>query len=978
MKTVDRLKNFLRVLGYPETLVDNNTKENVFSYRMDIHDPDILDCPPHPLNLDYVYTPTKESIFEFHADYWNENSVNAFVAITDNRCHIINAREKPDENKILGKSICIKSFDYGVNSKGFEKEKLIEISKEAVDSAYFFDFVVQNQKTTHEVDKDLLLNLIALRNDLHRDGIETHTYLLILKCLFIRYLEDRGIFEKGYLQDILRSGIPNNLIDAFKEIRKINGDIFKQDEADEMAITPGYMEKLSIFFSCDYRSRQGKLFPYRFNKIPVQLISNVYEAFLKSEERREKGIYYTPSFLVNFMLSHSLREKLGGNPEATVLDPACGSGAFLVESFKQIIDSLPQKPDFKKKVEIIENQLFGIDRDSSALQIAAFSLYLVLLETENPDYIRRQIGHAHPVLPSLIGKTLVKGNALLDDTIFKGKTFDCVIANPPWGSVPTDADPDNLAERKAIDTKGIKGTKTEYINVSDFERSQAFLLRTGYWSNEETILSMVVKNAVFLNENAGAFRKELLENYRLSYFYELSNLNKILFKKRTIGKVDGKEIKIGANEPCVVVVYEKIKDDSNAIRYVAPKLTGFSEKFQLIHFSRKDMAVIDREMFLQNDDMWRMLVNGSIDDFQLMKKLTHFGDTIQIECRSGFQPQKEMKRLGTPMLKKVIEPADFSRYYIRANNLRVFDWNRELRRKPDEEIFRGGRIIIAGRPSPSDNNMLKSVRLVYEAIHKHNILCVKLKAKGKYIEDEDYAPYLALLNSKLTGYYLYHRSAQWGKGKHDTLRNSDVEKLPLLLLDLSDHRVKELGNLVRQIETKKENREDTSLEENRVDELVFDLYGLLEFEREIIREFYQINVERKKDTVKPPDVQGYIDTFRGNFDLVLDPKYRINAVYTISPHMGAVVCFQIVEKADFLPNASPGDINLLNMVKKTQLQQCFTSRMLNEDKVKIYDHHLFYIIKSNYFKDWTRRQAGKDANEEIGLLFKNLWEGPVG
>jgi hypothetical protein len=46
--------------------------------------------------------------------------------------------------------------------------------------------------------------------------------------------------------------------------------------------------------------------------------------------------------------------------------------------------------------------------------------------------------------------------------------------------------------------------------------------------------------------------------------------------------------------------------------------------------------------------------------------------------------------------------------------------------------------------------------------------------------------------------------------------------------------------------------------------------------------------------------------------------------------------------------------------------------MLNEDKVKIYDDNIFYIIKSNYFKDWTERQAMKDANEEIGLLVKNL------
>lgn len=977
MNINDRLKRFLNILGYPDELLADDSIDGLFSYPVNIHDPEITDASTKPINLDYVYTPTEESIFETHADYWNRNNANVFVAVSDDRCHIINAREKPDENDPLNKNIRIKTFDYGINSEGFEKDKLMEISREAVDSAFFFNFIVEKQKTTHEVDKDLLLNLIALRNDLQRKGTETHTHLLILKCLFIKYLEDRGIYGKNYLLDILRSGKPGNLINAFKEIRKINGDIFKRDEIEETVISPAYMEKLSIFFGCDYRSRQGKLFPYRFDKIPIQLISNVYEAFLKSEERKGKGIYYTPSYLVNFMLSHTLKEKLKNNPGSVVLDPACGSGAFLVESLKLILDALPEKPGFKKKIEIIETQLYGIDRDPEALQIAAFSLYLVLLETEDPEYIRRQIDHAHPILPSLIGKTLIKGNTLLDDGIFKGKTFNCIISNPPWGSVPGDGDPENRKEREAINTKGEKGTKPEYVNVSDYERSQAFLLRAGTWADDETVLSMVVKNSIFLNENAEAFRKELLNNYRLSYFYELSNLNKILFKKKNIGKIGNKEIEIGADEPCAVLVFGKSKEISDTIIYTAPKLTGFAEKFQLIHFSRKDVTRIDREIFLQDDETWKILVNGSFDDLQLVKKLLSFQDRVEIECRSGFQPKQMMKALGPPIPRKLIEPADFSRYHVK-HDVKPFDWNRELRRRPDENIFRGNRIIIPVRPLKSDNIMFRGVRLEHDAIHKHNVLCVKLKAKGEYIKN--YKPYLALLNSRLSGYYFYHTSIQWGKGeeKRSTIRNSDVEKLPLLLLDFSDDRVVELGNLVQQIEIKKEEGADTSALETRVDELVFSLYGLLEFEKEIIREFYQIHVERKKDTAKDRDIQNYIDKFRSNFNLILDPNYRLNANYSISPHMGAVVCFQIVGEKDFIQHAPRQEISLLKIVKKNQLQQCFTSRMLNEDKVKIYDDNRFYIIKSHYFKDWTERQAATDANEEIGLLLKNLPEAPTG
>lgn len=962
--TVNRFADFLNVLGYPREMLDTGLDENVFTYRIDVNDPEIVDFPPQRLDLHYVYTPTEESIFESHSDFWNQNSVNAFVAVSDNKCRIINSREKPDETDPLSKAITIKSFDYGVNSQGFDKDKLKEILKDSVDSTYFFDFIIQNQKTGHEVDKDLLLNLIALRNDLEQEGNDKIAYLLILKCLFIKYLEDRGIYPQNYLLDILRSSVPEVLLNAFKEIRKINGDLFKPGKIDETAITPGYMKKLSRFFSCDYRSKQLKLFPYRFNKIPVQLISNVYETFLESEAKRGKGIYYTPPFIVDFMLSHTLREKLNRNPRAAVLDPACGSGAFLVESFKMIIGALPYKPGFKEKQEIMETQLWGIDRDENSLQIAAFSLYLVLLENESPQYIRDQIQRAHPILPSLIGKTLLNGNALVDDNLFGGKIFDCVIANPPWGSVPEDEEPGNIEERKAIGSKDRKGTNPAYASVSDYERSQAFLLRAGQWGDNETIFAMVVKNSIFLNKHAAAFRKELLEKYRLSYFFELSKLDKILFKKRSIGKVDHQEIEIGSTEPCAIVVFGKSQDKTGTINYIAPQLTGFSEKFQLIHFSQKDINRVMQTDFLEDDLTWRVLAKGSMDDYKLIKKISRQNRSLKITCSRGFEPKQNMGSTETQAWNRIlIQSQNIERYHIKRS-LNMFNWNRTLRRYGDENLFNGDRILIAYRPIPRDRLKLRCIFTDEEMVFRNDILCFKSE------EITNYLPYLAILNSSFAGYYLFKISAQWYGGiKREALRTYDLKSFPF---PESDNRFPELIEMANRVMDLKKNDKDSSELERKIDELVFELYGLLEFEKEIIREFYQINVERKKDHVKEKDLQNYVNRFRQNFKLVLDPGYDLNASYFQSHHIGASVCFQMVKKEDFIPAIAREDIPILHIVKKSQLQQSFTSRMINEDKVKIYDEKKFYIIKSNYFKDWTARQAVKDANEEIGLLFKNL------
>lgn len=976
-----RFGNFLEELGYDSKNLGANLKEistgqgktTNFPYSIDIHDSELTGAPCNPLTVNYVYTPTPDWIFEIHSGYWNRNDVNVFIAAADDKCYIINAREKPNKENPLDKKINIKTFDYGINSKGFPKEALKEILKESIDSTYFFDFVIKKQKTIHEVDKDLLLNLIALRNELVEKGNERIVYLLILRCLFIKYLEDRGIYDiygRNYLLNILESASPEKLMVAFNDVQKINGDIFKNDHITTDDIKPRYLKELARFFSSDYRSGQGRLFPYQFDKIPVQLISNVYESFLKSEEKKGKGIFYTPSFIVDFMLSHTLKGKLNDNPNATVLDPACGSGAFLVESFKLIIGSLPEKPGFEAKKKILETRLLGIDIDQNALQIAAFSLYLALLETEDPGFIRHQIEHAHPILPNLVGKTLIKGNALTDD-IFKDKKFDCIVSNPPWGSVPGDDDPENQKEREAINTKGKEGLLPEYKNVSDYERAQAFLLRVARWSGSETVLSLVVKNSIFLNDNAKEFRKEFLGKYRLMYFYELSGLNKILFKKRTIGEIDGKNIEIGSTEPCAVVVFDKTGIGDNKFSYVSPRLTGFSEKFQLIHYTQKDVNRVKQSDFLDNDWLWRVLVNGSPDDFQLIKKRLSFQHRIKIECRSGFQPSKRMVNLGEPDIKKLIEPTYFERYKV-IDKLTDFNWNRKFRRKPDEKIFSGKRIIIPVRPLKSDNMRFRAIRLDENIIHKHNILSVKLKSGKNYIEN--YAPYLAILNSKLLGYYFYHISPQWGKGeeKRSTLRNIDVEKLPLPVLEDADARAAKLGELVEQIELSKKDNRDTAKLEQEIDEIVFDLYGLLDFEKEMIREFYQVNVERKNDPVTGEDIQMYVDQFRRNFSSFLSKGFKLNAGYWVLPHIGAAISLQIVDEKDFKTGIVKKEIPILDIVKNRQLQQSFLSKMLNEDKVKIYDDNIFYIIKSNYYKDWTVIQAMDDASEEIGLLLNNL------
>jgi hypothetical protein len=150
---------------------------------------------------------------------------------------------------------------------------------------------------------------------------------------------------------------------------------------------------------------------------------------------------------------------------------------------------------------------------------------------------------------------------------------------------------------------------------------------------------------------------------------------------------------------------------------------------------------------------------------------------------------------------------------------------------------------------------------------------------------------------------------------------------------------------------------------------------LTEYEKEIINEFYQINVERANERLKfvqPNDIQKYFQTFKETFELVLSSNHTLNATFSISQNIGAIIKISIEKKTIEKALEQDNTMQVLQFVKNRQLTE--TDKLLKEEKVKLYESTSFYLLKSNQFKDWTKRQALKDAKEEIDLLFSKLPE----
>jgi hypothetical protein len=307
----------------------------------------------------------------------------------------------------------------------------------------------------HRVDRELLAEISALEDRLvalvpsdasaaMRSLARDLAQRFIGRCIFTWYLLDREL-----AQPFLPEDLPPDLSQMFASTEgafrlfawlraTFNGDLFPMDDpgAEREHLTSAHLGLIRDFVEgrslIPERKGQGRLFRFRFNAIPVDLISSIYQQFARSsaaDEANAQGLHYTPVELVHLTLDPIFEQLPAG---ARIVDPACGSGAFLVEAFRRLVWRASGGKAASRQIvrDILYGQLFGVDINGSALGIAAFSLYLAALELdEDPiqDLVDLKFDH-------LIGRTLFEADSLADDLPreLTDAPFDAVVGNPPW------------------------------------------------------------------------------------------------------------------------------------------------------------------------------------------------------------------------------------------------------------------------------------------------------------------------------------------------------------------------------------------------------------------------------------------------------------------------------------------------------------------------------------------------------------------
>ena len=495
--------------------------------------------------LDQV-EPNPEKLADLHKLAWNNGFAPLLWVITPTTVLLYNCFSKPSsEDQTDSKKHLIKLFktlDDGLQQLKANAHRL------QFESGAFWQWLKEKKiSLAQRVDKVLVADLTdteqILVNDQKLD--RSVAQALLIQSIFIAYLEDRKILTPDFFKREFKVNDFKGILEDKKNLEKLfdwikvtfNGDLFPLSQSAINLIKPEHLLLIKNFIGGKQQMGTGQLRLWRmydFKVIPIELISSIYEKFIyaeNSQTAKKYSTHYTPINLVDLVLSEVFKQLDG---TAKVLDLSCGSGVFLVESLRRLIVKRWMNGEERSRKLIrdtLYQQIYGVDINPKAIQIAAFSLYLTALEL---DYQLAQNSTISDDLKfeSIIGKNLFASDAFDENAEFNqqapfiNKQFDAVVGNPPWTKSTKRKSSSHVeyCDRKRPELGYPNGYPTAYGTPPD----QAFWWRIGDFSNDNTLIGIILHGKPFFSNDSKAIeaKKELFSRFKIQIIINFSKLRR--------------------------------------------------------------------------------------------------------------------------------------------------------------------------------------------------------------------------------------------------------------------------------------------------------------------------------------------------------------------------------------------------------------------------------------------------------------------
>ncbi len=878
------------------------------------------------------------------------------------------------------------------------------------------EYIEKQRGKTHKkrVNERLFSNIKDVRNHLTSNNSldENEANSLILRLIFIRYLIDRKIKiddelipgEVGNLDERRKNFIqlikdPKKLNQVFLKLNeRFNGVLFKENES---TLTDHQAEYLSGVFAGELDG-DDSLFKdfffeiFDFSIIPVEVISGIYESLIDEEKRKLDSAVYTPSFLVDYILKDTVDEFLKNNkPEdCTIFEVAVGSGIFLVQSLRRIIEKeieLNGNEDkilFSEKIKkFAENNLYGIDINPQALKVTCFSIYIALLDYLDPADINIY------QFPKLIDKNLFTSNFFgkLNDIgglesadyeqVIKNVKPKFILGNPPWKSKK-----DDLIHTKWLNVSG--------TTVGRFEIAQSFLLKVKDFMSIDTKCALILTSTMFYNvaKTTRKFKNTVLNTYCIDKFFDLSAVKQSLFETQ--------------ESPTSIIFFRLSKNNDhlhNTINHHSLKVNSFLKNFKMLVIEKFDQKEILQKHFIDNDWMFKVALYGNTLDFHFLKrfdnkkKLSSLIDNKNTFGGAGIKSNRgndyAEDLIGLPLIENENISSIFTSISRSNKTLTSNDvWYESGRNK---NLFLNPKILIKEQAKNWTDLVISFCE--EKSVYKNGVNGISstddvlLKQLFSYLISDFYL------------YYIFLISSGWGTSTRPQTRWKE-EYLSFPIIDIGYDEKTLLANLIEELlmsfkvflknQSKSDHSEfdlkflyDESLEvpiDNKIlieiNNIINNVYNITNYEKDIIDYVlkvsrYQFQESKQNNFTYEVDknllvLEEYAKIYLEEFSKIYTEEFIQVEIYPLK-HFIAMNFIMKEEKP--IKSIIYSKNKNIEMVLKALANKLSISEVVNtrdteknlyiQKDIKGFDDNSFYIIKPNEYKCWHKAMAWYDVAE---------------
>ena len=821
------------------------------------------------------------------------------------------------------------------------------------------------------VDQHLLLQLGTLELKLVAAGLDRVTaQALIGRAIFVQYLVDGRLIEQSELEKITGRQQLNRVFDDREATKSLfgwlrgtfNGDMF---DSNSVPRTEFLREIAEFLAGTDPSTGERSLFPYRFDVIPIELISAVYEQFVHSApdsiegenvkiSAKKRGVFYTPLTVVSLILDEVFD---GASGDEHVLDLTCGSGVFLVEALRRLV---LLKSNGKPKREIIRqvlyDQIHGVDLSAEAVQIASFSLYLAALELDPAPSLRGEMR-----FQPLVGNTLLMGNAF--SVKLKRSNFDVIVGNPPWTF-------HGLESKKELQDKSIEWPVQPRGESLDFVHLALSYARPG------TRIGMVLSAISFFNKGASSRRvvQSVIEALDRVSLVNLSEFSDSLFPK--------------AKVPAMILIGTGRSHDHNEadvdLVLAHAKWTASGQHTKLIELSPNDITEIPLESCLRNQFMLKAAFLGNRHDLLLLDKVCDRFESLRCRLNDREKGMNSGLILGK-LSNRTLDATHLRGLPFVERGIRHFKIPEDLIPFKENAVQRPRQRYIYDAPVLLVGEFLqeRSPRLV-TAVSLHDIVYTGSYFGIPFEESETDMSYLlaGILASSFVSWFLLMSAKDYGFWVR-RVKQSDILEIPIPnLLEVADtEQGRQLIELVRQFH-------EATLDVNAwstLDNLVAALYGLDDLERIVVEDGFLRASWQWKDgrmkaisTVTEQELRAYASSFLSTMDswLVESGKRSMKSkIYSLgSGESIRIIRFilddSIEEEESVITVLTPfGSLREILARISEKAKTRVSNALVGLIDLRVHADKEVYVIKSAERRNWLRVNAIEDADSVVQDVF---------